>query len=38
VATSGMPMSNSVSDDVAHQPAVDLTPDSLMTNLCTSDH
>ncbi len=37
LATSGMPISNSVTNDVAHQPPVDLTPDVSMTNHNNSD-
>ena len=37
LATSGMPISDSVTNDVAHQPPVDLTPDFLMTNHNPSD-
>ena len=37
LATSGMPVPGSVTNDAAHQPSVDPTPDFLMMNPNTSE-
>ena len=37
LATSGMPPSESVTNDVPHQPPADRTPDFFMANHNTSD-